>query len=113
MKKIKIRAGPKVAIDHFDAVAAGVDDLQRVTFPLETIRKLKEQVNGDLYVSGSGTLVRAMLSDGLVDGLHLFVFPLTRGSGPRLFPEGAAPIKLSLADCQAYENGVVYLSYRP
>ena len=79
----------------------------------ETIRKLKEQVNGDLYVSGSGTLVRAMLSDGLVDGLHLFVFPLTRGSGPRLFPEGAAPIKLSLADCQAYENGVVYLSYRP
>jgi dihydrofolate reductase len=79
----------------------------------DAIRSLKDQVDGDLYVSGSGTLVRAMLADGLVDGLHLFVFPLTRGSGPRLFPEDAAPRKLSLADCQSYENGVVYLGYRP
>ena len=43
------------------------------------------------YVSGSITLVRAMLADGLIDGLHLFVYPLTLGAGPRLFPEGAAP----------------------
>jgi dihydrofolate reductase len=78
----------------------------------ETIRRLKDEVDGDLYVSGSGTLVRAMLADGLVDELHLFVYPLTRGSGPRLFPEGAAPAELSLAACEAYENGVVYLAYR-
>src|SRR3954447_16423858 len=77
------------------------------------IRRLKGEVDGDLYVSGSGTLVRAMVADGLVDGLHLFVFPLTRGSGPRLFPDGAAPEKLALATCDAYDNGVVYLSYRP
>jgi len=77
------------------------------------IRRLKETVNGDLYVSGSGRLVRAMLADGLVDGLHLFVYPVTRGAGPRLFPEDAEPIKLSLAASQAYANGVVYLSYRP
>jgi dihydrofolate reductase len=79
----------------------------------DTIRTLKEQVEGDLYVSGSGALVRAMLADGLVDELHLFVYPLTRGSGPRLFPEEAAPGKLSLAACQSYENGVVYVAYRP
>ena len=78
-----------------------------------TIRRLKDEVDGDLYVSGSGTLVRAMLADGLVDELHLFVYPLTRGSGPRLFPEGAAPSKLSLASSETYENGVVYLDYRP
>jgi dihydrofolate reductase len=77
------------------------------------IRGLKEDIDGDLYVSGSGTLVRALLADGLVDELHLFVYPLTRGSGPRLFPEGAAPAKLSLAACESYENGVVYLAYRP
>src|SRR3954468_22263751 len=35
------------------------------------IRKLKDDVDGDLYVSGSATLVRAMLADGLIDGLHL------------------------------------------
>src|SRR5215210_4901357 len=61
------------------------------------IRSLKDELDGDIYVSGSRTLVRAMLEDGLVDGLHLFVYPLTRGSGPRLFPEDAAPAKLSLA----------------
>ena len=55
------------------------------------IQTLKDEVDGDLYVSGSGTLVRAMLADGLVDGLHLFVYPLTRGAGPRLFPPEAAP----------------------
>jgi len=81
--------------------------------PYETIRALKDDVDGDLYVSGSGTLVRAMLADGLVDGLHLFVYPLTRGDGPRLFPEGAPPLKLSLEACESYENGVCYLAYRP
>src|SRR3954453_23190576 len=75
------------------------------------IRSLKERVDGDLYVSGSGTLVRAMLADGLVDELYLFVYPLTRGSGPRLFPD--AQRTLSLAACDAYDNGVVYLAYRP
>src|SRR3954449_13028519 len=74
-----------------------------------TIRRLKDEVDGDIYVSGSGTLVRAMLADGLVDRLHLFVYPLTRGSGPRLFPEYAAPAKLSLAASEAYDNGVLYL----
>jgi dihydrofolate reductase len=78
----------------------------------DSIRGLKDEVDGDLYVSGSGTLVRAMLADGLVDELHLLVFPLTRGSGPRLFAEEAAPSKLSLAACESYENGVVYLNYR-
>ena len=76
----------------------------------EVIRRLKER--GDLYVSGSGTLVRAMLADGLVDELHLFVYPLTRGGGPRLFADGEPPLSLSLAASEAYDNGVVYLAYR-
>jgi dihydrofolate reductase len=78
----------------------------------DAIRRLKAGVDGDLYVSGSGTLVRAMLADRLVDELHLFVYPLTRGGGPRLFPDGAAPRKLALAATASYPNGVVYLAYR-
>ena len=74
------------------------------------IRSLKEV--GDIYVSGSGTLVRAMLADALVDELHLFLYPLTRGPGPRLFTEEAQARKLSLAACESYEHGVVYLNYR-
>jgi dihydrofolate reductase len=79
----------------------------------DAIRGLKDGLEGDIYVSGSGTLVRALLADGLVDALHLLVYPLTRGSGPRLFPEGAAPATLALEACEAYENGVVYTAYRP
>ena len=80
-------------------------------YDTDAIRGLKDGV-GDLYVSGSVTLVRAMLADGLVDELHLCVYPLTRGSGPRLFPDGAAPSKLSLAASESYDNGVLYLNYR-
>jgi len=79
----------------------------------EAIRGLKDRVDGDLYVSGSITLVRAMLADGLVDELDLFVYPLTLGGGPRLFPDGAAPTRFALAASEVYENGVVHLAYRP
>jgi dihydrofolate reductase len=78
----------------------------------DAIRRLVDEVDGDIYVSGSGTLVRALLADELVDGLHLFVYPLTRGPGPRLFAEDAPPVTLSLASCESYANGVVYLGYR-
>jgi dihydrofolate reductase len=50
-------------------------------------------VDGGIYVSGSATLVRAMIADGLVDELHLFVYPLALG-------------------CDAFESGVLHLTYR-
>jgi dihydrofolate reductase len=81
-------------------------------YDADAIRRLKEDVDGDLYVSGSVTLVRALLADGLLDELHLFVYPLTLGAGTRLFDEDA-PVKLSLARSESYDNGVVYLAYRP
>ena len=80
-------------------------------YSAEEIRALKDRVEGDIYVSGSGTLVRALLADGLVDVLHLFVYPVTRGEGPRLFAGDAS--RLSLIRSETYDNGVVYLAYRP
>jgi dihydrofolate reductase len=79
----------------------------------ETIRRLKDEAEGDIYVSGSVTLVRAMLDDGLVDELHLFVYPLTLGTGLRLLGDGDPARKLALAKSETYENGVVHLAYRP
>ena len=79
----------------------------------DAIARVRDETDGDVFVAGSGTLVRAMLADGLVDHLHLFVFPLTRGEGPRLFPDGAPPRKLELAESRPYPNGVVWMSYRP
>jgi dihydrofolate reductase len=81
-------------------------------YDAEVIRALKEKVDGGLYVSGSGTLVHALLADGLVDELHLFVYPFTSGSSPRLFVENSSSTKWSLAASETYDNGVVYLCYR-
>ena len=83
------------------------------SYDADAIRNLKDGVDGDLYTSGSARLVQAMLEDGLVDELHLFVYPVTRGAGPRLFPEDATPRKLTLTGSETYENGVVYLAYHP
>jgi dihydrofolate reductase len=77
------------------------------------IRSLKDRIDGNIYVSGSGTLVRAMLADGLVDELHLFVFPLVLGDGRRLFSEGDPAAKFALAGAETYESGVLYVSYAP
>jgi dihydrofolate reductase len=80
-------------------------------YSADAIRALKDSADGSLYVSGSATLVRALLAEGLVDELHLFVFPLTLGAGLRLFPEGSAPVKLALTEAETYESGAVHLSY--
>ena len=109
-------AGPKkhVTIHELRRMKEAGERIATVTaYDPDAIGSLKEDVDGDLYVSGSGTLVRAMLADGLVDELHLFVYPLTRGSSPRLFAEEDAPGKFSLSACEPYENGVVHLAYQP
>ena len=79
----------------------------------QAIRRLKEETDGTIYVSGSGTLVRGLLADGLVDDLHLFVYPVARGSGARMFADGADPTKLVLRAHDIYDNGVVHLDYGP
>jgi dihydrofolate reductase len=78
----------------------------------QAIRALKDESEGNIYVSGSGTLVQALLADGLVDELHLFVFPLTLGGGQRLFADGLKA-KFSLADTEAFGSGALHVTYRP
>jgi dihydrofolate reductase len=80
-------------------------------YDVDAIRKLKVDVDGDIYVSGSTTLVRAMLADELVDQLHLFVFPLALGHGGRLFKDSSPTANFELKDCEAYKSGVVHLGY--
>lgn len=82
-------------------------------YDAKTIRELKEKTDGGLYVSGSGTLVRAMLADGLVDELHLFVYPVAVGTGQQLFPQTGRATTLRLAGCEAYDSGVIHLTYAP
>jgi dihydrofolate reductase len=81
-------------------------------YSADRIRALKDEVDGDLYVSGSATLVRALLADGLVDELHLFVYPVAVGAGITLFPAGTQQ-KLSLRGAEGLSNGVAHLTYGP
>jgi uracil-DNA glycosylase len=61
----------------------------------------------------SGTLVRALLADGLVDELRLSSTRLPADPAPGCSPRKPAPTSLSLAACEPYEDGVVHLTYRP
>ena len=76
----------------------------------DAIRRLKEERDGVIYVSGSGQLVRGLIRDGLVDEVHLFVYPISLGEGERFWAEGEQN-KLVLQAHDVYDNGVVHLSY--
>jgi dihydrofolate reductase len=78
----------------------------------DSIRSLKERNEGDLYVSGSATLVRALLADGLVDELHLFVYPLALGAGKKLFAENGHQARFTATRSETLPGGITYLAYR-
>src|SRR5262245_6371122 len=82
------------------------------SYDAKEIGAVKERTDGNLYVSGSGKLVAQLVADGLLDELHLFVFPLTLGSGQKLFPEGNAGTKFELMEAEGYDSGVLYSAYR-
>jgi len=82
-------------------------------YDADRIRRLRDEVDGGIYVSGSGTLVRALVADGLADELHLFVYPVTLGAGPRLFSPDAPARRWALTECERYDNGVLYVVYTP
>jgi dihydrofolate reductase len=81
-------------------------------YSADAIRSLRDRTDGNIYVSGSGSLVRALLADGLVDELHLFVYPLAVGEGQRLFSDGLQA-KFTLSASETYDNGTLHLVYLP
>ncbi len=78
------------------------------------IARLKEQPGKNISVVGSGTLVRSLLENGLLDELQLLVHPIIVGSGmKRLFPAESAQAPLKLVDSQTFPTGVLHLTYQP
>jgi dihydrofolate reductase len=78
---------------------------------IKELARLKEQPGGNLGTSGSGTLVRSLLREGLLDELHLLVHPILVGTGKRLFDDGPQ-VPLRLTDSQTFSTGVLYLTYQ-
>ena len=77
----------------------------------EQITELKQQPGENIGMTGSGTLVGWLLREGLLDELHLLVFPVVLGHGKRLFAEPGDNVPLNLLDSATYETGVVHLTY--
>ena len=78
----------------------------------EEIAKLKRQPGKDIGIVGSGTLVRSLLRDDLLDELSLMVHPIVVGNGKRLFEEGGDQKTLELVDSKTFGTGVLYLTYQ-
>ena len=78
----------------------------------EAVAALKEDV-GDTHiaVAGSISIVRQLLSEGLLDELHLLVHPIAVRKGMRLFDDGESPIPLRLISCETFATGVLNLVY--
>jgi dihydrofolate reductase len=77
---------------------------------IDSVRALKEQPGGNILTDGSSQLVHALLEHGLVDELHLLVYPITLGSGKRVLPEGVLST-FELKSATPYPTGVVGLHY--
>ncbi|MEW2033355.1 dihydrofolate reductase family protein [Streptomyces roseifaciens] len=77
------------------------------------IRELRAQEGGDLLVMGSPTLVRTLLSEGLVDELRLMIMPVLLGGGKSVFPEDGAQHTLELVSTVTSSAGVQVSTYRP
>ena len=81
--------------------------------PAAAIRELKAGEGKDIAMSGSATLVRWLIGEGLLDELTLLVHPVVVGTGARLFPDGTAQQPLTLAESTTLGSGVLHLVYRP
>ena len=79
----------------------------------EEIAKLKRQPGKDITILGSGTLLRSLLREELLDELRLMVHPLVLGGGKRLFEDGGDRKALELVDSRTFSTDVLYLTYRP
>jgi dihydrofolate reductase len=66
----------------------------------------------ELHVIGSLDLVQSLLRLGLVDRLHLWLYPLVLGSGKRLFAGGTVPAAFRLSESITHANGALQLTYR-
>jgi dihydrofolate reductase len=76
------------------------------------IKALKDEDGPVFHVWGSGVLFQTLLKNDLVDELRLRVYPVTIGSGKRLFAEGTIPAAFELMDSQALPSGVILANYK-
>ncbi|WP_413997917.1 dihydrofolate reductase family protein [Flavobacterium sp. W1B] len=79
---------------------------------LEDIKKLKNSEGSDIQVWGSSTLIQLLFKNDLVDELRLKIYPLTLGTGKKLFDNGTIAAAFTLIDSSVTPSGVVFANYK-
>jgi dihydrofolate reductase len=77
----------------------------------EAVPRLKDELDGDVIVSGCGELARNLLAEGLVDEVRFGIHPVVWGEGARPF-EGET-VRLQLLEIKGFDSGVTHLRYKP
>lgn len=77
------------------------------------IKKLKNSDGPDLLVYGSGNLIQTLLRHNLIDRMHIWIFPVTIGTGKKLFAEGTQPERFKPVDSKITTTGVIFATYEP
>ena len=78
---------------------------------VDEVSRLRQRLNGDIYVHGSGRLTQTLIDNDLVDELHLMVFPIVLGRGKHLFGETSDKKRLKLTSSKMVGDGVAILVY--
>ena len=77
----------------------------------EKVAKIKQQQGPDLHVWGSANLLQTLIKHDLVDTFWLMVYPITLGSGKRLFADGTIPMTFKVTESQVTPSGVIVVNY--
>jgi dihydrofolate reductase len=80
---------------------------------VEEIKKLKKSDGPNLLIYGSGNLIQSLLKNNLIDRMHIWIFPVTIGSGKKLFAEGTQPECFKVIYAKATSSGILFATYEP
>ena len=79
---------------------------------IEALKKIKNSKGPDLQVYGSANLVQTLMEHDLVDEFWLKIFPITLGTGKRLFEKGTMPASFKLVESKVTPSGVIFTKYK-
>ena len=80
---------------------------------VKELKKLKETDGPDLLMYGSSNLIQTLLKHNLIDRMHLWTFPVTLGTGKKLFAEGTQPERFKQIDAKILSTGILFATYEP
>lgn len=79
----------------------------------QAVPKLKQELENDLLILGSVSLVQSLMKYNLIDEYQLSIAPLVLGTGLRLFPDGSPYARLKLVNSRTTSTGGILATYRP